>query len=157
MGRTKKERDIEKGNKCRVEFSDIYKSIASGTCVNQEQAKIVIEEFFKTIEEATLGSKCPPMMEIVIGNIGKLVMSPRAGRKAGTYKRPSNFGRNIKEGELEIKEYELEEDEPSYSILRFEMFDGYRKKLKKASSERSIAQGWVAKGGSFKWVDKDVK
>ena len=85
-------------------------------------------------------AKLDKIIEFKCGDVGKLTLNPRTGRKVGTYKRPKDFGHEI------IEEY-VAEEEPSYQLLNFSMFPSYEEKLKEASKLRARKQKWTSKSG----------
>lgn len=142
------------GNKKRngifLNNTSVTKEIALRTSLNQAQVKECVEVMFEIIKEITLQPKCNKRFEFQLGDIGKLTLRARAGRKAGTYIRPSGF----KKGDPIVEV--VEEEEPSYQFLSFAMFPTYKKTLKEISKKRSQEEVWeetlVDKNGEKKKV-----
>lgn len=118
----------------------LIKTVAERTSCTQPQVKQVINVMFELIELFTLHPDCSQVFEFKVGNIGKITLKPRTGRKVGTYKRPNNFT-------SEIIVEEVTEEEPSYQELCFEMFPSYKENLRKAGEQRSQKQKWIDKYG----------
>lgn len=118
----------------------LMKTVAERTSLTQPQVKECINVMFELIELFTLHPDCSQVFEFKCGDVGKLTLTPRTGRKVGTYKRPKDFGHEI------IEEY-VAEEEPSYQLLNFSMFPSYEEKLKEASKLRARKQKWTSKSG----------
>ena len=98
----------------------LIRTVAERTSCTQPQVKEVIEVMFELIELFTLHPDCSQIFEFKVGNIGKITLKPRTGRKVGTYKRPDKFGH-------EIIEEVVTEEEPSYQEICFDLFPTYKK------------------------------
>ena len=129
---------VHKKVKHEVKFTQemVMKRVAQETSLTQPQVKECMDKMFEIIEMVTLHPDCPTVFEFKMGNIGKLTLKPHSGRKAGTYKRPEGFCRG------EIIEEVLEEEEPSYQNLAFDMFPKYKTALGETSRQRSQKQDW---------------
>ena len=114
----------------------VMKRVAQETSLTQPQVKECMDKMFEIIEMVTLHPDCPTVFEFKMGNIGKITLKPHSGRKAGTYKRPNNFGKG------EMIEEIVEVEEPSYQNLAFDMFPKYKTALSQTSKERSKSQDW---------------
>ena len=119
----------------------LIRTVAERTSCTQPQVKEVIEVMFELIELFTLHPDCSQIFEFKVGNIGKITLKPRTGRKVGTYKRPDKFGH-------EIIEEVVTEEEPSYQEICFDLFPTYKNKLREASKLRARKQKWTDKDGN---------
>ena len=142
---------VHKKVKHEVRFTQemLMKRIAQETSLTQPQVKECMDKMFEIIEMVTLHPDCPTIFEFKMGNIGKITLKPHSGRKAGTYKRPNNFGKG------EMIEEIVEIEEPSYQNLSFDMFGKYKEELKESSIQRSLKQDWFKT--EIVGVDKDGK
>lgn len=132
----------------KVKNDDIIKKVALHSSLTQPQVKQCIDIMFAYLKEYTLHPDCPTTFEFKLGDVGKLVLSPHSGRKAGVYKRPDGFGKG------EMIEEIVEVEEPSYQNLIFCPSPSYKNKLKEVSKKRSIKQGWKARNGKIIPIDE---
>ena len=114
----------------------ITKTVAPRTSLTKSQVSECFDVTWDVIEQLLLQPNAPVYFEFIMGNLGKLTIKPHSGRKAGVYKRPDGFGKG------ESIEEVLDEEEPSYQNLAFEMYPSFKEAFRIASRERSPRQLW---------------
>lgn len=119
----------------------LIKTVAERTSCTQPQVKEVMDVVFELVELFTLHPDCSQVFDFKFGNIGKLSLKSRTGRKPRTYKRPKWEGGTFLE--------EVTEEEPSYQELVFTVYPSYKKKLREAGEYRSQNQKWIKDGKKY--------
>ena len=114
----------------------IMRTVASRTSLTKSQVAECFDTTWDIIEQMLLQPQAPLYFEFIMGNLGKLTVKPHSGRKAGVYKRPDGFGKGESIEEI------VEEEEPSYQNLAFDMYPSFKEAFRIASRERSPKQLW---------------
>lgn len=139
-----------KKDKNKINNTELIKTIAKLTTLSQDQVRLCLDTFFQILEETLTHPNCQPNFEVKFGDIGKLWLSPRKGRRAGIHKRPNGYEKGC-----EIIETVLEEDEPDYQLLQLKVFGAFKNRLKESSITRMQKQGLRADNGKYIPIDSE--
>lgn len=116
-------KDYKKENP-RILSSDIYSFIANNTSLTKDQVKECFGSYYDLINQILNSNNLKEDLTISFPRMGKFYFHIRKGRKKGsTYKFPIEFSD-------EMETIVLEEDEPNYLQLKFEVSNILKKNFK---------------------------
>ena len=122
------------------------KRVAERTSLTQPQVRECWNAVFEIVETFTLHPDCPHKFTLKLGNIGRLTLCPRSGRKVGVYQRPDWYDKT------KIHTTVIEEETPSWQVITFKPYPAYSKKLKEMSKFRAKNQEWMDFENGKKYV-----
>lgn len=124
----------------------IIDNIAKTTDLTKAQITESLKIYFSFIEAYLKSSICPKDVKIQTP-IGKLIFKEKMGLKAGsTYKTPIDFGNTKDEkGKPKMETVLVEEDQPDYLRVWFEVSPTLQKDVRKVSEDR-----WYKENGKNK-------
>lgn len=127
-----------KGQRVKVNSTDIITSVAKYSELTKDQTNQVIHNFALLLREVMLSETCPENVAITFANLGKFVLKKKDGLKAGSVvKAPLDFGKTRDEnGKILFTERVLEEDDPDYQRIFFEVSPKLRREIKEMSIKR---------------------